>query len=123
MDREPVGGDRRGEERRRTQEGHGCGARQGPREPRHRCRRPTDRSQRHEGRPGQAQGARNGASMNTPTLDEAYAEGRQDQREEDTHIQGKVALYQLASDYRAAALKLADLDLDAQTISDTLESL
>lgn len=33
------------------------------------------------------------------------------------------ALYVIANDYRAAAAKLADLDLDAQTISDTLEGL
>jgi len=33
------------------------------------------------------------------------------------------ALYLLAGDYRAAAEKLADLDLDEQTITDTLESL
>ena len=33
------------------------------------------------------------------------------------------ALYSLASEYRAAAERLADLDLDAQTIADTLESL
>lgn len=33
------------------------------------------------------------------------------------------ALYELAHDYRNAADKLADLDLDAQTIEDTLESL
>jgi len=33
------------------------------------------------------------------------------------------ALYIIANDYRAAANKLADLDLDAQTISDTLEGL
>lgn len=33
------------------------------------------------------------------------------------------ALYILADEYRAAADKLADMDLDAQTIADTLESL
>lgn len=33
------------------------------------------------------------------------------------------ALYELAHDYRTAADKLADLDLDPQTIEDTLESL
>jgi hypothetical protein len=33
------------------------------------------------------------------------------------------ALYVIANDYRAAADKLADLDLDAQTIADTLEGL
>jgi len=33
------------------------------------------------------------------------------------------ALYLIANEYRAAAEKLADLDLDAQTISDTLEGL
>ena len=33
------------------------------------------------------------------------------------------ALYVLAQDYRAAAATLADLDLDEQTIADTLESL
>jgi hypothetical protein len=33
------------------------------------------------------------------------------------------ALYLLAGEYRAAAAQLADLDLDAQTVSDTLESL
>lgn len=33
------------------------------------------------------------------------------------------ALYVLAQDYRAAAEKLADLELDEQTILDTLESL
>lgn len=33
------------------------------------------------------------------------------------------ALYVLAQDYRAAAEKLADLDLDEQTIADTLEGL
>jgi len=33
------------------------------------------------------------------------------------------ALYVLAQEYRAAAEQLADLDIDAQTISDTLESL
>ena len=33
------------------------------------------------------------------------------------------ALYLLASEYRATAEKLADLDLDAQTVADTLESL
>lgn len=33
------------------------------------------------------------------------------------------ALYAIANDYRAAAEKLADLDLDAQTIADTLEGL
>lgn len=33
------------------------------------------------------------------------------------------ALYVLAGDYRAAAEKLANLDLDAETIADTLESL
>lgn len=33
------------------------------------------------------------------------------------------ALYALAAEYRDAALKLADLDLDPQTLADTLESL
>ena len=33
------------------------------------------------------------------------------------------ALYVLAADYQASAAKLADLDLDEQTIADTLESL
>lgn len=33
------------------------------------------------------------------------------------------ALYLLASEYRDAATKLADLDIDAQTLADTLESL
>src|SRR5574337_271376 len=33
------------------------------------------------------------------------------------------ALWALASEYREAAQKLADLDLDEQTIADTLESL
>lgn len=33
------------------------------------------------------------------------------------------ALYVLASDYRAAAEALADLDLDPQTVADTLESM
>lgn len=33
------------------------------------------------------------------------------------------ALYVLANEYRDAANKLADLDLDEQTVSDTLESL
>jgi hypothetical protein len=33
------------------------------------------------------------------------------------------ALYVLAADYRAAADKLADMDLDDQTIADTLESI
>lgn len=33
------------------------------------------------------------------------------------------ALYVIANEYRDAALKLADLDLDAQTIADTLEGL
>ena len=33
------------------------------------------------------------------------------------------ALYLLAEEYRAAAEKLADLDLDEQTVADTLESL
>jgi hypothetical protein len=33
------------------------------------------------------------------------------------------ALFSLATEYREAALKLADLDLDAETISDTLEGL
>ncbi len=33
------------------------------------------------------------------------------------------ALYVIANEYRAAAMKLADMDLDAQTIADTLESL
>lgn len=33
------------------------------------------------------------------------------------------ALYVLASEFRAAAEKLADLDLDPQTVSDTLEGL
>jgi hypothetical protein len=32
-------------------------------------------------------------------------------------------LYAIANEYRAAALKLADLDLDAQTVADTLEGL
>jgi hypothetical protein len=34
-----------------------------------------------------------------------------------------VALYQLATEYREAADKLADLDLDPQTLADTLESM
>jgi hypothetical protein len=33
------------------------------------------------------------------------------------------ALYVIAAEYRDAAHKLADLDLDAETIADTLESL
>lgn len=33
------------------------------------------------------------------------------------------ALFVIANDYRAAAEKLADMDLDAQTIADTLEGL
>ena len=33
------------------------------------------------------------------------------------------ALYALAAEYRDAASKLADLDLDPQTLADTLESL
>jgi hypothetical protein len=33
------------------------------------------------------------------------------------------ALYQLVAEYRTAAERLSDLDLDAQTIADTLESL
>ena len=33
------------------------------------------------------------------------------------------ALYELAADYRAAADTLADLDLDPQTVADTLEGL
>ena len=33
------------------------------------------------------------------------------------------ALYNIAAEYRAAAEKLAELDLDAQTIADTLEGL
>jgi hypothetical protein len=33
------------------------------------------------------------------------------------------ALYELAAEYRSAVDQLADLDLDAQTVSDTLESL
>ena len=33
------------------------------------------------------------------------------------------ALYVLAQEYRAAADKLADLDLDAQTVKDTLDSM
>lgn len=33
------------------------------------------------------------------------------------------ALYLVAAEYRAAAMKLADLDLDAATIADTLEGL
>ena len=33
------------------------------------------------------------------------------------------ALYFLSNEYRAAALKLADLELDEVTISDTLESI
>jgi len=33
------------------------------------------------------------------------------------------ALYEIAAEYRDAATKLADLDLDAQTIADTLEGL
>jgi hypothetical protein len=33
------------------------------------------------------------------------------------------ALYLLANEYRAAALKLADLDLDAQTVADTLDGM
>lgn len=34
-----------------------------------------------------------------------------------------ITLYELAQDFRATADKLADLELDEQTISDTLESL
>lgn len=33
------------------------------------------------------------------------------------------ALYELAAEYRAAADKLADMDIDEQTISDTLEGM
>lgn len=33
------------------------------------------------------------------------------------------ALYELAAEYRAVAERLADMDLDAQTIADTLESI
>lgn len=33
------------------------------------------------------------------------------------------ALYEIADEYQAAAFQLADLDLDEQTIADTLESL
>ena len=33
------------------------------------------------------------------------------------------ALYQIAHEYRSAAERLADLDLDEQTVADTLESL
>jgi hypothetical protein len=33
------------------------------------------------------------------------------------------ALYELAAEYRCIAEKLADMDLDAQTVADTLESL
>lgn len=33
------------------------------------------------------------------------------------------ALYQLATDFRAQAEKLADMDLDPQTLADTLESI
>jgi hypothetical protein len=33
------------------------------------------------------------------------------------------ALYLIANEYRDAAMKLADLDLDAQTVADTLEGL
>jgi hypothetical protein len=33
------------------------------------------------------------------------------------------ALFNLVADYRAAAEKLADMDLDAQTVADTLESM
>lgn len=33
------------------------------------------------------------------------------------------ALYQLAADFRAQAEKLADMDLDPQTLADTLESI
>ena len=33
------------------------------------------------------------------------------------------ALYLLAAEYRAAAMQLADLDLDAQTVADTLEGM
>ena len=33
------------------------------------------------------------------------------------------ALYALAAEYRATALQLADLDLDAQTVADTLEGI
>jgi len=33
------------------------------------------------------------------------------------------ALYELAADYRSAADRLADMDLDEQTLADTLESL
>ena len=34
-----------------------------------------------------------------------------------------ITLYALADDFRAAAAQLADMDLDAQTVADTLESL
>lgn len=34
-----------------------------------------------------------------------------------------ITLYELASEYRAIAEKLADMDLDPQTIADTLESM
>ena len=33
------------------------------------------------------------------------------------------ALYEIAAEYRDAATKLAELDLDAQTVADTLEGL
>ena len=33
------------------------------------------------------------------------------------------ALYELAAEYRADAEKLADMDLDEQTLADTLEGL
>jgi len=33
------------------------------------------------------------------------------------------SLFAIATEYRSAALKLADLDMDAQTISETLESM
>lgn len=33
------------------------------------------------------------------------------------------ALYLLSAEYRAAAMQLADMDLDAQTVADTLESI
>jgi len=38
-------------------------------------------------------------------------------------VAGMTALYLLASEYRDAARQLADLDLDPQTVSDTLESM
>jgi hypothetical protein len=61
--------------------------------------------------------------MSSDELDAAYSDGRNDQHEEDAKSLRGVALFQLAADYRAAAMKLDDMDLDAQTVSDTLDSL